>query len=544
MMMKCTLLLGLLLPSITTSDASVDKVKDETKLSPEDYMFWNRVLQNDLSIPTAPPMKQGTTAPVPLPVTPPVSPPLKAPITPPVPPPPVPVPVPPPVKAPTSPPMKQATTTPIQRPLTPPVAPPVPIPVKKPTTPPFTPPKPVPVKAPVAIPVTPPMIAPVPCDIDVAIECVTSTDLPCNEIQPPNPVCSVGSDIAAVTFGYSGNACNPTGNSQGGEAFCEDFEAIDKAVPVTILCRDAINTATGLVVKPPTVPLGGVFTVTAPTGSLPAKIDCILLNAAKTQLQQTVVDTSGDVSLNLTDEFGAFTLLACGDDNVVGGMQSCLETLSYTIAIDNVGPVPMVVNVADFIFDGVTTSFLQDFDTNILPGAASTVETRQTIDLCMSAEYCAEVNVEASPPNGDKCQDSDQYCFQISPLPPTPVAAPIAPPVPVSVPVAPLPAPSPIAPVPVPMAVPVPVPVAPLPVPVPAAPLPVPAPAAPLPVYVPVIPTAPTPVAIIAPVCINGKGSGKGDCGTGSMSGSMSPSSMSSGSMSSVIEPTSKSKRN
>jgi len=42
--------------------------------------------------------------------------------------------------------------------------------------------------------------------------------------------------------------------------------------------------------------------------------------------------------------------------------------------------------------------------------------------LCFSlsgGEFCAKINVEANPPNGEICQDEDEYKFTI-PVPPTP----------------------------------------------------------------------------------------------------------------------------
>jgi hypothetical protein len=489
--MKFPALLGLsIVTCISSNDfliptADSKEGTDETFLTPEDYQFWSRLLKDEFSIPTAPPVNESTTTPIKAPVTPPITPPIKPtvkapqspPVLPPITPPikaPVTPPITPPVKTPTAPTVKAPQTLPVRPPLTPQAK----SPMSLPKTPPITSPVKSPVTPSVKAPKNPPAASPLMCDVDVTIDCVTSEGLPCNALQPPSPVCS-GSDVVAVTFGYSGNACNPTGNSQGAEAFCEDIGAIDKSVSVTILCRDANVITTGLVVEPPTIPLGGVFTISAPSGNLPEKVDCIILDSAETQLQQIVIDTSGDVSLNLRDEFGAFTLLACGDSGV-GGVQSCLETLSYTIDINNVGTVGMEVSIAEFIFDGVTTSFVSDIDTNISPGKSSTVETRQTIDLCVVAEYCAEIKVVANPPNGNECQDTDQYCFQVSQLPPAPIVAPAVVP-PASVPSAPVPTPRNL-PVPVPEPVPViqipaKTPVAPAPAPVPAsAPIPQPNP--------------------------------------------------------------------
>jgi hypothetical protein len=316
------------------------------------------------------------------------------------------------LSVPIAPPMKKTTTMPVAPPFLPPVTTPA-----APNRPPFS------------TPVVLPIPGPVACDVETTIDCVTSDGLPCNELQTPNPMCAIGSAVTAVTFGYSGNACNRTGNTQGQEAFCQDIAAINLSQTATVLCRDAEVLATGLVVEPPMIPIGGVFTVSAPNGSLPDKVDCILLDSAENQIQQVGIDTSGDVSLKLRDEFGAFTLLGCGESGMPGA-QSCLDTLTYNIKISNVGSVELDVTAAEIISDtDMTISLLSGVDTTLSPGENIIIQSRQLIDLCTGEEYCAEVNVAAEPQNGGMCQDTDQYCFQISPLPPTPVALPVPTPV-------------------------------------------------------------------------------------------------------------------
>jgi len=176
-------------------------------------------------------------------------------------------------------------------------------------------------------PPTPPPAPPVgDCFVDVNIVCVTTDGTPCDEIGPPLNVCAYGPDIDYVTFGYSPAECDPSANDQGDETFCEDCEPLADG-PVSIFCK---NNADGsdLVVEPSTIPVGGTFTVSSPSGALPEKIDCIYRDGDGTKIQQVIVDTSGDVNLNLKDTFGSFTLLSCAPD---GDETSCLETLCYNI---------------------------------------------------------------------------------------------------------------------------------------------------------------------------------------------------------------------
>jgi hypothetical protein len=265
------------------------------------------------------------------------------------------------------------------------------------------------------------------CLVSVAFTCVTRDDgTPCDQLTRPNPQCADGTEINSLTFGYSGNSCNPAANKQGAATFCEDSSPILFLDEVTVLCRDGEATDTALVVEPPVVEPGATFSVTSPSGgALPNKVDCIFTDMDDTILQQVVIDASGDVQIDLMDEFGAFTLLSCELPSSPPGGQSCLEILTYTVDISNIGSVDMDVTVIDFIFGGATNDLLGELDTTtVSPGDSTTVSPIVLIDLCMGGEFCAEINVEAEPPNGAMCQDSETYCFDISQLPPSPVPPP------------------------------------------------------------------------------------------------------------------------
>jgi len=393
--MKRTILAALFLHSDLGSFLYAQENSKKLEIPPEDEDFWMRFLKTgdgSLPVPTNPP-------PVPKPPSPP--PPVP---NPPSPPPPTPSPLSPPIAAPTS------------SPVTPPVVAPTPIITNA--------------------PIKPPTSAPIPeqpevCNVDVSISCVTDSGSSCDELQPPNPVCSDGTEVNSVIFGYSGNSCNPAGNNQGTETFCEDFSPILFLDAVTVLCRDAAATETALIVEPPEVEPGATFSVMSPSGAqLPDKIDCVFTDVDDIILQQVVIDTSGDVPLNLRDEFGAFTLLSCELPSSPEGGQNCLEVLTYTVDVTNTGTVEMQITKVDFVFEGTTTNLLNIIgDISVPPGGTTSVIPIVLIDLCTGEDFCAEVNVEAEPPNGNMCQDTTQYCVNSSPLAPSPVESPITPPV-------------------------------------------------------------------------------------------------------------------
>jgi len=263
------------------------------------------------------------------------------------------------------------------------------------------------------------------CLVDVTIECASSDGTPCGNIVPPNGVCALGGVIENVVFSYNPARCVQSNNVQGTEAYCEGFAPL-VAGPVTVSCSNLANGAP-MSVEPSVVNPGEAFGVSSssPGVPLPDKIDCIYENGGGTKIQQVYIDTSGDVTLDLKDTFGSFTLESCAPN---GMERTCLEVLSYTIDISNIGAVDMLIDVVDFTLDGETSSFLDNVDPKLLPpGQSTSLIVMAQVDICTGAEFDAIINVEASPPNGDICRDTEKLTFTV-PEPPTrsPTVSPVA----------------------------------------------------------------------------------------------------------------------
>ena len=313
------------------------------------------------------------------------------------------------------------------------------------------------------------------CRVSVDISCVDSSGIACTDLPRPNKVCSApgsGTTMTALTLQYSGGTCQNSHNEQGVAATCQDVNGGLTGAPVTISC---INGATGSsVMTPVTVSPDQTFVVENSAG-LPSNLTCTL-SEGTTVKQVVSFDSSGTSTLNLNDQFGGLVVQTC--TNSGGATNTCLDALTYTMNIHNIGTNIMNVSVVNVTQNGVTTDYLgQVPNTHLSPGQSTQVTVSQTVDLCVPGAYTTSTLVEATPPGPGICQAKGNYTFVIT-LPPTPPPSP-----------APVPPPTP-APVPPPTPAPViPVPGTPAPVPPPPTPPPVPPPTPP-----PVPPPTPAPV--------------------------------------------------
>jgi len=92
--------------------------------------------------------------------------------------------------------------------------------------------------------------------------------------------------------------------------------------------------------------------------------------------------------------------------------EDCIVNVCYTISIDNTGEVCMDITVADLDVNGDVSSVLDLVPVNPLcPEESTSFETCGDIDICTGGEFCAVINVEANPPNGEMCQDDGEYKF-------------------------------------------------------------------------------------------------------------------------------------
>jgi hypothetical protein len=262
-------------------------------------------------------------------------------------------------------------------------------------------------------PAIPDTLAPEPegdCFVDVSLDCNTSGNISCNEITAPvSKICSGKSDLESVVFSYQNATCRESNNGQGEEAACEDISDFDFATPKDIECYD--EEGVPLVVEPISVEPEQSFTITSPdNGILPNKIECAILENGK-RVQTNVIDTSGTVKLMLGDEFGALQLASCND-------LSCREALCYNVEIRNVGAVSLNITRVEFMLTNETSSLIDELELNSLePGQFTELEPCVEIDVCESDEILASVKVEASPPNGNGCEASDEYSFEVNQVP-------------------------------------------------------------------------------------------------------------------------------
>jgi hypothetical protein len=104
----------------------------------------------------------------------------------------------------------------------------------------------------------------------------------------------------------------------------------------------------------------------------------------------------------------------------------------------------MDITLADRIRLGVTVDFLALLpETTLNPTECTSATETETIDACVEGTYVTTVNVEANPPSGVPCFDTDTYEFNTITSPtPEPTPAPTPPPTPAPTP-PPTPAPTP-----------------------------------------------------------------------------------------------------
>ena len=103
--------------------------------------------------------------------------------------------------------------------------------------------------------------------------------------------------------------------------------------------------------------------------------------------------------------------------------EACLENVCYTVVLENIGTVCMDITLANLDLNGEITDVLGLIPVDSLcPDETTSFETCGDIDICGGGTYLATIDVEADPPNGNQCQDSSQYNFNVPSIPtPSPV---------------------------------------------------------------------------------------------------------------------------
>jgi hypothetical protein len=284
-------------------------------------------------------------------------------------------------------------------------------PTKAPTDSPTKAPTDSPTKAPTDSPTKAPVGGP--CDVEVSLTCVNSKGLQCNQLKAPPSACADGTRIRTLTFRYQNCLCPASFNLQpnpndAGENICIDSAPLVEA-PVVVECRGPRGLS--MSVSPAEVLPDGLFTVTNPTGGfLPLKVYCDILDGVTgAKLQTNIIDTSGQTSLNLEDKYGAMLLESCDE-------LTCVETISYTIDIENIGRNCLDMTQADFVFNDDITNLLPLLpSTELCPEKSTSFDLTTAIDVCTAGDYFAQAIVVANPPdkNAGFCEDDAELSFAI-----------------------------------------------------------------------------------------------------------------------------------
>jgi len=114
-----------------------------------------------------------------------------------------------------------------------------------------------------------------------------------------------------------------------------------------------------------------------------------------------MMDLSDDSPIDLTDEFGALKLETCD-------AKSCVETVTYTVAVENIGGTEMDVTLLHFTFKGDVESLLSMIPAGKDPlqvGGSFQIKVEKGIDVCSEMDFAVLVRVEANPPGGSSCED-------------------------------------------------------------------------------------------------------------------------------------------
>ena len=101
--------------------------------------------------------------------------------------------------------------------------------------------------------------------------------------------------------------------------------------------------------------------------------------------------------------------------------EDCIENVCYTIVLENIGTVCMDITLANLDLNGDIQDVLELLPVDELcPEETTSFEKCGDIDICGGGTYLATIDVEADPPNGNQCQDSSQYNFNVPQIPTTP----------------------------------------------------------------------------------------------------------------------------
>ena len=185
---------------------------------------------------------------------------------------------------------------------------------------------------------------------------------------------------------------------------CEDLGDLpDLAI---VACADMSEQFFG----PAPVRIGETFTVNGGAGPLPEVIYCTISNQNGDLLQWNMIDTSVNEPLYLKEQYGAFQVEGCNN-------QQCLQGLDMTYTIVNGGSHSLnVVDVARSFNGEQSESLVDMLSSNPLAlGETAVVEEAVGLDICQTVSLLVAVDVDGQPDDGPECDDSSELVFGVAP---------------------------------------------------------------------------------------------------------------------------------
>ena len=259
------------------------------------------------------------------------------------------------------------------------------------------------------------------CNVGVDFSCKNTKDETCSTVRaPPDIRCATGQPIFNLVLRYMGGDCAEDSNQQGDSSTCEDQSDINQSLSAKIVCVDADTPTTAMDVTPNVVMVGGRILITnANVGPLPDRVSCVIANSSTNRVHQVIViNTSGDLELDLKDRYGALEVDGC--DSL-----QCSDTWTWSTSVVNTGTTSATVNQLTYnltIDDGASEEvdlFATFTPRQIAPDSAvAAQDVTRVMDLCTMNNVTAFASVSATEQGtefANPCSDTKQLTQMIEP---------------------------------------------------------------------------------------------------------------------------------
>lgn len=175
----------------------------------------------------------------------------------------------------------------------------------------------------------------------------------------------------SLTMQYNGESCSQTSTSQGPDKYsCADVGAGPNGASTVYIVANEKADGSGITYFAGTVSLGGTFTATSPSTTLPTNTYFIIRTSqGGTILQNIKIHTSCSAPIVPGDQFGSLVLQAatwangvtCGQVTPPGpDCIDCDQTVTTTFTVQDCNPCDVNLNVSNVVCDGKGTATTAD----------------------------------------------------------------------------------------------------------------------------------------------------------------------------------------